>query len=70
MGSGFSCLTASGRTATVLHCRICAGARAVACGRDAAFGIIRRRGLAVREARDYFREDRTEAIKAATGRIL
>jgi hypothetical protein len=52
------------------RCRVRAGARALAGVRNATLGIIRRCGLAVREARENFREDRAEAIKAVTGRIL
>lgn len=52
------------------RCRVRVGARAVSSIRNAALAIIRRGGLAIREARENFREDRAEAIKAVTGRIL
>lgn len=52
------------------RCRVRKGARALSGVRNAALGIIRRAGLAIREARENFREDRAEAIKAVTGRIL
>jgi Transposase DDE domain len=52
------------------RCRVHAGAHALAGVRNAALTIIRRRGHAIREARENFREDRAEAIKAVTGRIL
>jgi len=52
------------------RCRVRAGARALAGVRNTALAIIRRLGHNVREARENFREDRTEAIKAVTGRIL
>jgi hypothetical protein len=52
------------------RCRVRAGARALAGLRNTALTIIRRTGSAIREARENFREDRAEAIKAVTGRIL
>jgi hypothetical protein len=52
------------------RCRVRNGARALAGARNAALGIIRRAGLAIREARENFREDGAQAIKAVTGRIL
>lgn len=52
------------------RCRVRAGARALAGVRNATLAIIRRSGSAIREARENFREDRAEAIKAVTGRIL
>ena len=52
------------------RCRVRKGARALSGVRNAALGIIRRAGLAIREARENFREDRAEAITAVTGRIL
>lgn len=52
------------------RCRVRTGARAVSGVRNAALAIIRRTGQAIREARENFREDRAEAIKAVTGRIL
>ena len=52
------------------RCRVRAGARALAGVRNTALTLIRRLGLPTREARENFREDRAEAIKAVTGRIL
>jgi hypothetical protein len=52
------------------RCRVRAGARALASVRNATIGIIRRSGQAIRQARENFREDRAEAIKAVTGRVL
>jgi hypothetical protein len=52
------------------RCRVRAGAHALSGVRNAALGIIRRGKLAVREARENSREDRAEAIKPVTGRIL
>ena len=52
------------------RCRVRAGARALAGVRNATLAIIRRSGSAIREARENFREDHAEAIKAVTGRIL
>ena len=52
------------------RCRVRGGARALSGVRNAVLGIIRQSGQAIREARENFREDRTEAIKAVTGRIL
>jgi Transposase DDE domain len=52
------------------RCRVRAGARALSGVRNAALGIIRRSGQAIRAARENFREDRAEAITAVTGRIL
>lgn len=52
------------------RCRVRAGARALAGVRNATLAIINRTGQAIREARENFREDRVEAIKAVTGRIL
>lgn len=52
------------------RCRVRAGARALACVRNAALGIIRRLATPVREARENFREDRAQAIQIVTGRIL
>jgi predicted transposase YbfD/YdcC len=52
------------------RCRVRSGARALSGVRNAALGIIRRSGQAIRAARENFREDRAEAIKAVTGRVL
>lgn len=52
------------------RCRVRGGARALSGVRNAVLGIIRQSGQAIREARENFREDRAEAIKAVTGRIL
>ena len=52
------------------RCRGRAGARPLATLRNLALSLIRKRGLSVPEARENFREDRAEAIKAVTGRIL
>lgn len=52
------------------RCRVRAGARPLAALRNAAIGMIRQRGLSIPEARENFREDRYDAIKAVTGRIL
>ncbi len=52
------------------RCRVRIGGRALACLRNLVLTTIRRRGTAVREAREYFREDRVEAIAAVTGRVL
>ena len=52
------------------RCRVRAGGRALASIRNLALSLIRARGLAVREARENFREDRADAIAVVTGRIL
>jgi hypothetical protein len=52
------------------RCRSRAGGRSMASIRNLVLHMIRSRGLAVREARENFREDRAEAIAAVTGRIL
>lgn len=52
------------------RCRVRAGARALAAARNIALGLIRTMGRHVPEARENFREDRAEAIRAVTGRIL
>ena len=52
------------------RCRARVGGRALACLRNLVLTRIRSLGLAVREARENFREDRAEAIAAVTGRIL
>ncbi len=51
------------------RCRVRAGARALAGVRNATLAIIRRLGRPIRQAREDFREDRAEAIKAVTCRI-
>jgi predicted transposase YbfD/YdcC len=52
------------------RCRVRAGARGLAALRNLTLSLIRKRGLSIPEARENFREDRDEAIKAVTGRIL
>jgi hypothetical protein len=52
------------------RCRVRAGARPLATLRNTTVFLIRKRGLPIPEARENFREDRAEAIKAVTGRIL
>jgi predicted transposase YbfD/YdcC len=52
------------------RCRVRTGARSLATLRNTVLFLIRKRGLAIPEARENFREDRAEAIKALTGRIL
>ena len=52
------------------RCRVRAGARPLATLRNAVLTMIRAAGLHVPEARENFREDRNEAIKAVTGQIL
>lgn len=52
------------------RCRVRAGGRALASIRNLGLFLIRARGLAVREARENFREDRAQAIAVVTGRIL
>ena len=52
------------------RCRVRAGARPLATLRNTAISLFRRRGLAIPEARENFREDRAEAIRAVTGRVL
>jgi predicted transposase YbfD/YdcC len=52
------------------RCRVRTGARSLATLRNTILFLIRKRGLAIPEARENFREDRAEAIKALTGRIL
>ncbi len=52
------------------RCRARVGGRALACLRNLVLTRIRSLGLAVREARENFREDRAEAIAAVTGQIL
>ena len=52
------------------RCRVRSGARALAAIRNLVLYLIRFRGTSVPEARENFREDRAEAIKLVTGRIL
>jgi hypothetical protein len=52
------------------RCRVRTGARALSGVRNTALAIIRRTGQAIRQARENYREDRNEAIKAVTGRIV
>ena len=52
------------------RCRVRAGARPLAALRNLTLSIIRKLGRSVPAARENFREDRSEAIKAVTGRIL
>ena len=52
------------------RCRVRAGARPLAALRNLTLSIIRKLGRQVPAARENFREDRSEAIKAVTGRIL
>jgi hypothetical protein len=52
------------------RCRVRAGARPLASLRNLVTSLIRKRGLSIPAARENFREDRTEAITAVTGRIL
>ena len=49
------------------RCRVRAGARPLSTLRNAAIGIIRRLGRAIPAARENFREDRAEAVRAVTG---
>lgn len=52
------------------RCRIRAGARPIAALRNLAISLIRRAGLAIPEARENFREDRSAAIALVTGAVL
>ena len=52
------------------RCRVRAGARPLAILRNTAIGLIRSLGRSIPEARENFREDRADAIKAVTGWIL
>jgi hypothetical protein len=52
------------------RCRVRKGARPLATLRNTVMFLIRKRGLAIPEARENFREDRAEAIRTVTGRIL
>lgn len=51
------------------RCRVRAGAQALS-GVRAALSIIRRSSLTILQARENYREDCADAIKAVTGRIL
>jgi hypothetical protein len=51
-------------------CRVRAGARPLATIRNLVTNLIRKSGLSIPAARENFREDRADAIKAVTGRIL
>jgi hypothetical protein len=52
------------------RCRVRAGARALATLRNLVLWLIRSRGLSLPEARENFREDRTEALAVVTGQNL
>jgi hypothetical protein len=52
------------------RCRVRAGARPLAALRNLALSLIRKSGIPIPQARENFREDRAEAIKTVTGRIL
>ena len=52
------------------RCRVRAGARPLAALRNLAVSLLRKSGVPIPEARENFREDRAEAIKTVTGRIL
>ena len=52
------------------RCRIPAGARPIAALRNPVTSLIRRAGIAVPEARESFREDRSAAITLVTGAVL
>ena len=52
------------------RCRVRAGARPLAALRNLTLSIIRKLGRSILAARENFREDRSEAIKAVTGRFL
>jgi predicted transposase YbfD/YdcC len=52
------------------RCRVRKGARPLATLRNTAISLIRKCGLAIPEARENFREDRAEAIRTVTGKIL
>lgn len=52
------------------RCRVRAGARPLAGLRNLVTWMIRKTGISIPEARENFREERAEAIKAVTGRIL
>ena len=52
------------------RCRVRAGARQLVAVRNLAMSMIRKTGNSIPQARENFREDRAEAIKAVTGRFL
>ena len=52
------------------RCRVRASAHQLAAVRNLVLSMIRKAGLSIPQARENFREDRAEAIKAVTGRIL
>lgn len=52
------------------RCRVRAGARPLASIRNLVTSLIRKSGLSIPAARENFREDRADAIKAVTGSIL
>jgi len=52
------------------RCRVRSGARALAVIRNLVLYLIRARGMSMPEARENFREDRTQVIALVTGRIL
>lgn len=52
------------------RCRVRAGARQLAGLPNLALSLLRQTGLPIPEARENFREDRAQAIKTVTGRIL
>jgi hypothetical protein len=52
------------------RCRVRAGARSLATLRNTTMFIIRKLGFAIPEAHENFHEDRIEAIRTVTGRIL
>jgi Transposase DDE domain len=52
------------------RCRVRAGAQSLVALRNLAIALIRRAGLPIPEARENFREDRAQAIKLVTGRVL
>lgn len=52
------------------RCRVRAGARPLAALRNLALALIRKSGIPIPQARENFCEDRAEAIKAVTGKIL
>jgi hypothetical protein len=52
------------------RCRVRAGARQLAAVRNLVLSMIRKAGLSIPQARENFREDRAEAIRAVTGGIL
>jgi len=52
------------------RCRVRASARALASIRSLGLSLVRAHTLAVRQARENFRENRAPAIAVVTGRIL